>query len=368
MKLEHPHPPATDGEIAAINLESARLAAWARFARDPRRPGVAEEIVDEERLASQFLGDVAALDRMEALATQFADIDDSFRAPLIQAEVASAAHRFGDARRALARAAAMDGPHEAIERQSLAVDQACGVDLDVVLSARCRIAAASGRLEDLVPLGALFADLKSFTMADGIYRDALHAYEGASPFPPAWVCFQLGMLWGELVPTPDPDRAALWYRCALAYLPGYVNARVHLAEIHASQSRTSEAVALLVPLLSSGDPEVPWHLADMLLAQGRLVEAEKALHAARSGFEDLLQKHFLAFADHAAEFYAGSGNDCRRALELARANVANRPTRHAIKQAHAIALNAAHGADRQARRRASLTPISEVVVENSAKR
>jgi hypothetical protein len=41
------------------------------------------------------------------------------------------------------------------------------------------------------------------------------------------------------------------------------------------------------------------------------------------------------------EFYAGSGNDSRRALELARANVANRPTRRAVKQADAIALNAA---------------------------
>ena len=40
---------------------------------------------------------------------------------------------------------------------------------------------------------------------------------------------------------------------------------------------------------------------------------------------------------HAAEFYAGSGNDCRRALELARTNVANRPTRRAVKQMRAIA-------------------------------
>jgi hypothetical protein len=56
------------------------------------------------------------------------------------------------------------------------------------------------------------------------------------------------------------------------------------------------------------------------------------------GFEELLRRYPLAFADHAAEFYAGSGDDCRRALELARANVANRPTRRAIKQARAIAV------------------------------
>jgi len=56
-------------------------------------------------------------------------------------------------------------------------------------------------------------------------------------------------------------------------------------------------------------------------------------------FDELLERHLLAFADHAAEFYAGSGNDRRRALELARASVANRPTRCAVKQAQAIVVN-----------------------------
>jgi hypothetical protein len=59
---------------------------------------------------------------------------------------------------------------------------------------------------------------------------------------------------------------------------------------------------------------------------------------ARSGFDQLLERHLLVFADHAAEFYAGSVNDCRRALELARTNVANRPTRRAVKQMRAIAV------------------------------
>jgi hypothetical protein len=52
----------------------------------------------------------------------------------------------------------------------------------------------------------------------------------------------------------------------------------------------------------------------------------------------------LAFADHAAEFYAGSGNNFRRALELAGANVANRPTRLAVKQVQTLALNVDEGA------------------------
>ena len=329
-------PSATDGEIAAINLESARRRAWARFAQDPQRPGVAEEIVDTERLAAQFLGDLDALDRLEELATQFAQVDDSSRAALVHAEVASTGHRFDDARGHLARAARMGAPREAVERHSLAIDQACGVDLDAVLAARRRIATASGRLEDLVPLGAVLADLECFAEADAVYRHAFYSYAGVSPFPLAWSCFQLGMLCGELVPVPDPDLAALWYQRAIAYLPGYVKARVHLAEIFASQDQMAEAETLLRPVLSSREPEVQWRLADVLVARRRLEEAETQLDAARFRFDELLGRHLLAFADHAAEFYAGSGNDCRRAVELARVNVANRPTRRAITQAHAI--------------------------------
>jgi tetratricopeptide (TPR) repeat protein len=329
-------PSATDGEIAAINLDSARRGAWARFARDPQSAGVAKAIGAMERLTAQFLGDLDALDRLEALASQFARVDESSRAALVHAEVASTMHRFNEARGHLARAGLLNGPSEEIERHSLTIDQACGVELDSVLAARRRIA-ASGRLEDLVPLGAALADLERYTEADAVYRQAFDSYEGVAPFSLAWVCFQLGMLWGELVPVPDPSLAAVWYRRAIAYLPGYVKARVHLAEIYMSQDQIAHAQALLVPALSSRDPEVRWRLADVLTRQGRLAEAEFQLEVARSGFEALLGRQLLAFADHAAEFYAGSGNDYQRALELARINVANRPTRRAVRQLQAIA-------------------------------
>jgi len=339
-------PSATDGEIAALNLESARRRAWARVTHDARLPGVAEALVDQERLAAQFLGDLDALDRLDALASQFARVDDSFRGALVHAEVASSVHRFADARGHLARAARMGGPRDVIERQLLAIDQACGVDLDAVLAARRRIAAESGRLEDLVPLGAVLADLERFSEADAVYRQALSSYNDISPFPLAWVCFQLGMLWGELVPGPDPSLAALWYQRAIAYVPGYVKARVHLAEIYASRDETGDAESLLLPALSSGDPEVQWRLADVMVAQARFAEAETQLDAARSGFDSLLQKHLLAFADHAAEFYAASGSDCVRALGLARTNAANRPTRRAVAQADAIAARCLQAAAR----------------------
>ena len=335
---DRPIPLATNGEIAALNLESARRRAWARFEQDPCSPGVGELIADMERLKLQFLGDVDALERLETIASRFAGAVDSWRGALVEAEVASTAHRFAEARDHLARAAETAAPGEAIERQLLAINQACGIALDDVLATRRRMAAASGRLEELVPLGALLADLECFDEAEAVYRQAFSSYDDISPFPLAWVCFQLGMLWGELVQVPDPNLSAHWYRRAIAYLPGYVKARVHLAEIHASQDQPCAAEALLLQALSSRDPEVRWRLADMLIAQGRFEEGERQLDAARSGFEELLGRHLLAFADHAAEFYAGSGNDYRRALELARANVENRRTRRAVKQTQAIAV------------------------------
>lgn len=333
-------PSTTDGDIAFMNLESARRRAWSRFWHDPARPGVAELVVEQEHMTLQFKGDPAALDRLETLARHVACADTMpSRAALIQAQVASMAHRFADARCYLAEASRLGAPHEDTCRLLLNIDQACGTDLDRVLEERREIAGKSGRLEDLLPLGALLGDLHEFSDVDHVYRQALQGYRDVSPFPVAWACFQLGMLWGELVPQPQPYRAAQWYQRAIGCLPGYTKARIHLAEIYSSSGRTSDAEALLLPALESGDPEAVWRLADVLILQGRQADAEAHLHAARVAFEALLERHLLAFADHGAEFYAGSGSNSRRALELARFNVANRPTVRAYEQAHDIAFN-----------------------------
>jgi tetratricopeptide (TPR) repeat protein len=331
----------TDGEIAIINLDSARRRSWSRFYQDPQRPGVAETVLEHEQLTAQFAGDLSALGRLESFAKQMAQLDaSSVRTPLIQAQVASALHRFSDARHYLAQASLGGAPHEDIKRILLSVDQACGTNLEDVLDERRRIAAKSGQFEDRVALGALLADLCDFDRADETYRQALREYQDVSPFPVAWVCFQLGMLWGELVAERQLARAEHWYRKAIASLPCYVRARVHLAEICSATDRASDAEAMLRPALESGDPEASWRLADVLNAQGRVDEAVLHLEAARSGFETLLNKYLLAFADHGAEFYIGSGGDSLRALELAKINLANRSTLRAFQQTYAIAFEA----------------------------
>jgi hypothetical protein len=329
--------PLTDGNIAANNLESARQQSWSRFWQDPQRPGIAEYIVEQEQFTAQYVGDLGALERLDALVRHLDRVGgESPRTALVHARVASMGHRFADARRHLAQAAAQGAEAEEISRLTLSIDQACGTGFESILEARQRMA-QSGRLEDLVPFGALLADMRRFDEADQIYRQALSEYHDVSPFAVAWTCFQLGVLWGELVTDTQSSRAAGWYEKAIEYLPCYVKARVHLAEIYFNEGRLDDAEALLKPALSSGDPEVNWRLADVLAAMGRHAESAEQLHSARSGFETLLEKYLLAFADHGAEFYSGSGNDARRAFELANINLANRPTLRAVELARRTA-------------------------------
>ncbi len=326
-------PAATAGDIAAINLESARQRSWSRFWRTPELPGVAELIVEQEQLTAQFGGDLDAFDRLETLVQELGRVEpESARTALIAAQVACSLHRFAEAREFAAQAIARGAPVEATDRLLLTIDQATGTHLSAVLAARRERVLRPGHWEERIPLGALLADQGEFDEADRVYVEALRTYPDVSPFALAWASFQLGVLWGETVPVPDAQRAAQWYRTAIDYLPGYVKARVHLAEICLDEGRTNDAAALLAPALESGDPEVSWRLADVAHAAGDVPEATLHLATARAGFDRLLAKHPLAFADHGAEFYAGSGSDPARALELAAQNLANRPTMRAVEQ------------------------------------
>jgi len=73
----------------------------------------------------------------------------------------------------------------------------------------------------------------------------------------------------DRVGSASTPSVAPWYRRELAYVPGYVKARLHLAEIYTSQDQTGHAAALLLRALSSGEPAVCWRLAEVLIAQVR---------------------------------------------------------------------------------------------------
>ena len=183
-------------------------------------------------------------------------------------------HRFAEARHHLEQAEIRGAPEADVSRLRLSIDQACGTDLDRVLDERRETVRKSGGIEDQVALGGTLADLREFSDADRTYRQALRNYRDVSPFPVAWVCFQLGVLWGELVPEPQRTVLSQWYERALERLPSYTKARVHLAEIYLSCGRADDAESVLIPALSSGDPEVHWRLADIMAVQGKDADAE----------------------------------------------------------------------------------------------
>jgi len=196
-RLENEGPQTTDGDIAVMNLESARRRAWCRFFQDPLREGVAETVVEHEQLTAQFVGDLSALDRLESLVNYLTDDPTCARTMLIRAQVASMMHRFADARHLLTGVDSSAAMVSDVNRLRLNIDQASGTNLDEVLDERRAAARKSGRTEDLIALGALFADLREFAEADRTYRQALQNYQDVSPFPVAWASFQLGVLWGR---------------------------------------------------------------------------------------------------------------------------------------------------------------------------
>ncbi len=336
--LEFPN--ATAGEIAVLNMESSLQRSWRVLEVWPDRLGTVELIFEMEHLRAQFLGDVTALDRLAALSLDLRRSSPQLASThLIVAQVCSILHRFSDSKTHLATAEALGAPSIDLRRARLSIKQALGETLACVLESRRELAEASGTLEDIAPLGALLADLGEFDESHETYVKAIQQYKGTSPFALAWVCFQLGVLWGETVPRPDPDCAARWYGLALGYLPAYTHARVHLAEIHLDAGNLEAAEALLMPIANSGDPEAKWRLAELFESQAKYELAELQCQAARSAFETLLQRHELAFADHAAEFYLGAGANPRRACALARVNLANRSTLRAFELAHTAAIS-----------------------------
>jgi hypothetical protein len=337
-------PEATDGELFTINMQSSLAHQWFLFQRYPEKPGVLNSILDGESAMAQFFGDYAALDRLDGLANALllSKLEHA-SSHLLAARVYSARHYFLQAKEHLSHAKALGAKSQDVLRIQLSIEQALGEDLEAILAQRKSIVQQSPVVESLVPLGALLADLGHYDAAHDVYLEALRSSDGLSPLGAAWTCFQLGFLWGELRADPDLGHAAYWYTHAVNYLPGYTHAAVHLAEIHLENYAFDDAHRLLASVLHSGDPEVRWRLSDLLTEQGHLSSAAAEKENARKMYEELLSRHELAFADHAAEFYLGSGANPERALQLALANLNNRST----KRAYMLALEAAHAAGQQ---------------------
>lgn len=326
--------PTTSGELAASNLTSQILSYERALERVPGERSVRRALVGLLLTRAAFAGTFDDFERAAQLAeADVAAWPDDPSALALRAQVFSAVHEF-DA--ALGDVAQAEGPTAVDLRATIAL--AVGGDLSEALLVRSAAAEAVPTFDNLAALAAVRAALGEFEAADALYRDALDAYGDVSPFPVAWVAFQRGVMWGERADRPDLARGL--YQEAVARLPLYVVANVHLAELEAQAGDVAAAVDRLRPFVgATEDPEAMGKLASWLSDESP-TEAADLVSMAESSYEALLARHPRAFLDHASEFFMGPGADPARALALALANLDSRRDDRAWQ----IAIQAALGA------------------------
>lgn len=321
----------TDGDIAVDNHLNSLARLYQIFEDHPNNLSISSSIINSELINSQFLGDYSSLDRLSDLSEKLLKTNLNYPKAYIQvAQIYASMHQFNICMDYLRKAELLNGDQNEIDHIQMSVLQATTNDRSKVLDLRKEKVINSGAPEDLIHYAALLADDGQIEEANSIYLKALHyKYKNPSPFIPAWICFQIGLLWGEIAKHSNKDLAFYWYKKAIAYIPKYTKARVHLAEIYTASGRNELALQTLQPALASTDPEVSWKISDIYAMDNQPNYSAQYLQLTNTLFTSLLERYPLAFADHAAEFYISSGNNPDKAYQLALLNYQNRPTERA---------------------------------------
>lgn len=317
---------STNGDIALANLDGLIEQAAGE-------PGA----VDLMLLRGQFLADHETLDRVARLT----DAQDQDAAALLRrAHARAAAHRFYEAGLDLDAAQRAGASPDALRGPRASLQVALGNAQDALPDLQAQAARRPG-FGTHCALALAEAAVGHIEQADALYATALGELDTTSPFPAAAVWFARGLMWSEQ--AGDPWRGAAMYAEAVRLVPSYVVANVHLAELETARGDERDAAARLARVVAvSRDPEA---LALLGRLHRRLGEAERGsdeIEQARVRYESLLQRHPLAFADHAAEFYLAAGADPERALYWSRINLLARETR----RAYTLAIRAARAAQR----------------------
>ena len=348
-----PERPITDGSLAVGNLH-AQITTYEGMART-RTPPVPERVahVDLLLMRAQYLGQIADLEQATKLADDLVRAaPDDGRAHVARARVRYGWHRFVDALADLevadredAGSAAADGARAAILQATSRYDEA--------LALRRELSAAKADILTLGAEGAVLADRGDLEGAAERFAAARRSYRDPSPFPVAWLRFLEGSMW---LREDDLAKARPLLQEAVDRLPGYAPASAKLAQLDALEGRRDKALTRLRLIAErSDDPDYAAQLARLLGEAGQAEEAARWRRRAATRFDELLAVHPEAFAEPAADFWLNAGGDAKRALKLARQNVAGGATPRAYElllQAalangdEALACEAADGASR----------------------
>jgi len=313
----------TSGAIAIVNLSASIESLELR-----RLEGAGFKILDKLSkllfIRGDVLGRISDHDRGEAIAKEaIASSPDAATALLISARVASRFHRFEEADGALDRALAAGGPAHEIDLERAALLQATGRYEDALVL-RERLAKADPGIHSFGALASLLAEMDQWGAAEAAFAAGLHADHGVSPLP----CSQLLFEWGlSAMRRGDLDRAEEIFVELHKILPAHAPGRGHRAEVALARGRLDIAMTLVMPLLeTSDDPEYRAIYAEILAARGDSNGAASEAEIVAAAYERLLAQRPEAYADHAAAFFMGVGNQPQRAVELASANLRLRDT------------------------------------------
>src|SRR5258706_11737230 len=232
-------------------------------------------------------------------------------------------HRFVEALNDLDRAEQLSFDSEITNRERASILQALG-RYDEAVAILEEAEDRSESFETIAALVGLYAERGETDIAERLYLESRRRYRAVSPFPLAFLDFQLGLMWmhkGRL------DHARTAFDVARRRVPAYAPAQGHLAEVEAQMGEIESAVARLHPLaISSDDPDYAAQLARILGDAGRDDESRQWCRLAAARYDALVASHPEAFADHAAEFWLAAGADPDKALRLATMNVVVRKT------------------------------------------
>jgi tetratricopeptide (TPR) repeat protein len=317
-------PVTTAGVIAVGNLQARIDGQVSRRPRGRLTVGERTELVELLALRGHVLGSVADAEQAAALADELAgQAPGDARSLVARARMSGVFHRFAPALADLDIAAALGGDRAGLDAERAAIYQALG-RYDEALAIRRAAADSNPDFSALAALAGVFGELGEMDEAERWFSAATRCYRATSPFPLAMLEFQRGQLWME---HGNLRRARAWCDEAVRRLPAYVPAQGHLAELDAARGETAAAIARLRPLaLASDDPDYATQLARILGNAGQTQEAQTWRGKAEARYDELLERHQDAFADHAAEFWLTIGGDPGRALLLAQHNLSLRQT------------------------------------------
>lgn len=313
----------TSGRIAVANLQASIEALEHRRTEGA---GFGDLLALSNLLFARgdLLGRIADHDRAERVAIEAAASQADTAASLyIRARLAARFHRFEAAANLLDGALHDGHPARQVDVERAALLQATGRYREA-LALRERFAKESATIQALGALASLLADMDRWAEAEISYAAALDADTGISPLP----CGQLLFEWAvSAMRRGELERAESLFAELDAILPQHVPARGHRAEVALARGQLDTALALITPLIEvSDDPEYRGTLAEILAARGDEDGAASEAERAAAGYDSLLARRPVAYADHAAVFFMGIGNRPLLALALAAKNWALRDT------------------------------------------